>query len=31
MQGFMNSISEVVTGDKSLDKLYVEANNLKIK
>ena len=31
MQGFMNSISEVVTGDKSLDKLYVEANNLKNK
>ena len=27
----MNSISEVVTGDKSLDKLYVEANNLKNK
>lgn len=31
MQGFMSSISEVVTGDKSLDKLYVEANNLKNK
>ena len=31
MQGFMSSVSEVVTGDKSLDKLYVEANNLKNK
>lgn len=31
MENFLKSVGDVITGDKSLDKLYVEANNLKNK